>query len=126
MLQTAIMDKHWGDLARIDVDYFDQEEYLGTATLEITDENSVVIWDVEIDENFRGQGYGTKFMTELIGFIYRNIMLTKKVQLFVRKDNISAIKCYEKVGFKVMEREYSSEFLQCLEKSYLMQYFKEN
>ncbi len=125
MLKTALIKNTWLDLARIDVDYFEGEEYLGTATVEVTDENSVMIWDVEVDRHFRGMGYGTKMMAELISFIYSNIMLTRKIELFVSKKNISAIRCYEKSGFKIMPRNYSSEFLRCLETSYLMQYIKE-
>jgi ribosomal protein S18 acetylase RimI-like enzyme len=115
MLRTALMDKNWMDICRIDVDFLHEGEYMGSATIEITDENSVMIWDVEIDENHRGKGLGTVMMTEIIEFIYRNILLTRVVELFVSKKNTGAIVCYTRVGFRVVS---SSNGFNCQ----LMQY----
>lgn len=50
------------------------------------------------DPGKRGKGMGQKFVKELISEC-RNIIPNGDIHLFVYEDNISAIKCYEKVGF---------------------------
>ena len=49
--------------------------------------------------NSRGKGYGTHLMNAILTFAFKELKL-QKVTLVVFDFNTSAIKCYEKVGFK--------------------------
>jgi len=53
---------------------------------------------------FTGKGYGTEALSELIMFVFNNFRL-KKVGLTVFDFNKSALRCYEKVGFKIVNKE---------------------
>jgi len=53
---------------------------------------------------FTGKGYGTEALSELIMFIFNNYSL-KKVGITVFDFNKSALRCYEKVGFKYVNEE---------------------
>ena len=52
------------------------------------------------DKNLRGQGLGEKIVTRLVEFAF-NKLCAKQIELNVYDWNISAIKCYEKVGFVI-------------------------
>lgn len=49
----------------------------------------------------RGKGYGTSFIYLLLEEC-KQIFQTKTVELFVLEDNISVIKCYQKIGFQFL------------------------
>ena len=51
------------------------------------------------DKEFWGKGIGTKATQLILSFAKRELSL-HRVNLFVKKGNIAAIKVYEKVGFK--------------------------
>lgn len=50
---------------------------------------------------YRGKGLGQQIIKKLVRFAFINYNV-KKVELNVFDWNISAIKCYERVGFKIM------------------------
>lgn len=58
-------------------------------------------------QEIRGNGIGKKILTDIIEYGYNELDL-KKIKVTVSEENISAIKCYEKVGFKVTRR-YTDE-----------------
>ncbi len=49
----------------------------------------------------RGKGYGTSFIRLLLQECKLQFQ-TKTVELFVLEDNLSAIKCYQKIGFEFL------------------------
>ncbi|RYE26764.1 MAG: GNAT family N-acetyltransferase [Sphingobacteriaceae bacterium] len=49
----------------------------------------------------RGKGYGTAFIHCLLEKCKRQFQ-TKTVELFVLEDNLSAINCYQKIGFRFL------------------------
>lgn len=51
------------------------------------------------DPQMRGKGFGQSFIRELIDECIK-LTSTKEIFLFVFENNISAIKCYEKLGFR--------------------------
>ncbi len=53
------------------------------------------------DENRRGQGLGEKIVTQLVEFSF-NKLGAEEVELNVYDWNISAINCYQKVGFEII------------------------
>ncbi len=56
-------------------------------------------WGMYIyDESYRGMGIGQNTLTWSIDYA-QNILKVLKIKLEVKEDNISAIKCYEKLGF---------------------------
>lgn len=56
------------------------------------------IWSVSIKEEYRNMGYGTIMMRELV----EKFGKTNTLRLYVYKNNYSAIKVYEKVGFSII------------------------
>lgn len=63
--------------------------------------SDAMIWGVEIYEPYRGQGYGRLLMLELLKVAAQEHSV---VFLFVRRDNIPAIKLYESLGFEVYDQ----------------------
>jgi len=51
------------------------------------------------DKHYRGKGYGTKLITFFGNYLFNNLPLDI-IMLGVLKENIGAIKCYLKCGFK--------------------------
>ncbi len=56
------------------------------------------LFDIIVEENYRGKGYGIKLLNEILTFA--KINLAQKAYLQVVANNYPAIKLYEKVGFK--------------------------
>ena len=62
------------------------------------------IWlGVAVVEKYLGLGLGAMMMNQLISFAKLNKV--KEIKLSVDNDNIAAIKMYEKLGFKLLERK---------------------
>lgn len=57
---------------------------------------------VIVSSNIRGKGYGKTLLLEAIRFAKEKLS-AKKITLGVFEENESALKCYESVGFKVVE-----------------------
>ena len=54
--------------------------------------------------NERGKGFGTAFIHLLLAECQKKFQ-SKTVELFVLEDNISAIKCYQKIGFQFLAKQ---------------------
>lgn len=52
----------------------------------------------------RGKGFGTSFIHLLLAECKR-LFQTKTVELFVLKNNLPAIKCYQKIGFEFLPNQ---------------------
>lgn len=52
----------------------------------------------------RGKGYGTSFIHLLLAEC-QALFQTKTVELFVLEDNLSAISCYRKIGFRFLPNQ---------------------
>lgn len=73
---------------------------IGHCEFSLTDQ-TVVLGRILIGDKFyRGKGLGKIIVTELLDFIKLKID-RQKIELNVFDFNIGAIKCYEKVGFKI-------------------------
>jgi len=57
-----------------------------------------------IGEKYRNKGYGTEILKFLINYAFNELNMNKAL-LHVSSINKSAIKCYEKVGFTVIEEK---------------------
>ena len=57
-----------------------------------------------VDNNIRGKGYGKKLIEEAIDYAKQKLN-AKKINLGVFVNNESALKCYESVGFKIIDIE---------------------
>lgn len=72
---------------------------IGHSTISIFD-NIVCIHDVEIYEEYRGNGYGHKLIGTLLNHIFEKY---DKAILHVTKENEPAYRLYKKVNFEVVE-----------------------
>lgn len=57
-----------------------------------------------IGEEYRNKGYGSQISNYLIDYAFNELKM-ERVLLNVSPSNSSAIKCYEKVGFKIVEKK---------------------
>lgn len=89
----------WKDKAEIRLDFWHDKIYMGHAYVIIHPDDSMGIWNVQIFEDFRGKGFGTQMMTEVLQYIQDNFRQQESVFLNVFFDNEPAKKVYEKVGF---------------------------
>lgn len=81
--------------------------------------NCVCLWSIKIYEEYRKQGFGKLMLKETLEYITTKLHNTKKIELFVHKNNTIAITLYEKLGFKISE-EYSDT------DTYLMEIISKN
>lgn len=56
--------------------------------------------DLVIDEDYQNLGYGTLAVKQIIKY-FKNLDKSNVIKIVVFKENIKAIKCYEKCGFKI-------------------------
>ncbi|HRG38886.1 MAG TPA: GNAT family protein [Bacteroidia bacterium] len=81
--------------------YKQTNEIIGHAEIMKMDDHHVKICRIIIgDQNQRGKGYGQALMKELVIFAAEKLK-AKSIELNVYDWNTSAIKCYERVGFKI-------------------------
>ena len=82
---------------------------------------SARVGKVLIGVDVRGKGYGTKMMNAALTFAFETLQL-ENVTLGVFDFNISAIRCYEKVGFQQQTflkdaRQFENEYWNLIEMS---------
>ena len=75
---------------------------IGHSEIYLTNKNTAKLCRILIGEpNFRGKGLGQLIVNELVRVSFEKYKV-KKVELNVFDWNKSAIKCYKKVGFKIV------------------------
>ena len=108
-LYTLANEEKWYESisARSDIYHFAIEDrktgkYIGGCGINEVDwKNSKVVVGIFIgDADYRNHGYGTDAMKVLVKFIFEQMNINK-IKLGAYSFNQRAIKCYEKVGFKV-------------------------
>ena len=88
------------DFASNNFKYIIEQQCVGTCNTSYLSPSHVCISDVEIDENYRNQGMGYKFLHRIL----RDLALRfEEVILHVTKENVPAYKLYKKLGFDVAE-----------------------
>jgi len=90
------------DTYRFAIESLEYKKFIGGCSVNDVDwKNSVATIGIFIgDKNYRGKGYGKDAMIVLLRFIFEQMNINK-IRLIVYSFNQSAIKLYEKVGFKV-------------------------
>jgi RimJ/RimL family protein N-acetyltransferase len=82
----------------------DGNKVIGHAELYFGEDSIVKLCRILIgDKNYRRKGYGQQIVNELLKLAF-SILTVRKAELNVFDWNISAIKCYEKVGFVKNEK----------------------
>ncbi|NYB75246.1 GNAT family N-acetyltransferase [Sedimentibacter hydroxybenzoicus DSM 7310] len=83
-----------------------EDNMIGTIeVINIDDENKTAkIGRYLLNPELTGRGYGSKALEELVSIAFNDFGL-KKVWLSVFDFNKSAIRCYEKTGFKIASQE---------------------
>jgi diamine N-acetyltransferase len=74
---------------------------------ELAEEGIISLWEVEIYEKCRRQGFAKKMIKETIDYISRTFEYpyVEKVTLLVEKNNEIALNLYKKFGFKIVGTE---------------------
>ena len=80
----------------------DQDKLIGTVGLKKTDEKTVELKAMYLDQSYRGKGLGRKLMNKVIDEAKR--LGYKSIVLDSMSQYKSALKLYEKTGFKNTER----------------------
>lgn len=65
-------------------------------------DNSLFISNLSLDKELRGQNIGTKLIDFMLNDFKTNNIFFESIRLEVKKDNIIAIKFYERYGFKFL------------------------
>jgi RimJ/RimL family protein N-acetyltransferase len=98
------LEKEGNDFFYIANDTFIDIFIIGTLTLRYNyTENYATIGIMIGEKNHLGKGFGQKAIQEAIKVVKKKGIT--EIRLGVHPDNISAIKCYEKVGFKTTNVE---------------------
>ena len=88
------------------IDYYVDNNFVGVGNIYIKDENTLIVVGVEIWEKYRGKGYATKMMKEIVAFYKEQFSsIYSRLTLRVFSDNIPALKAYIHSGFKAYEME---------------------
>lgn len=110
--EKEYMEAHIGDEARFAIVRLDDNEIIGTVSLEEIDHISrkATLGIFIGDKSCRNKGYGAEAIRLVLeyGFKYLNL---NNIKLDVLGFNERAIACYKKCGFKEYGRRRKSEFL---------------
>lgn len=80
-----------------------------------SDDKNQWIYRFMIDHRFQGKGYGTKALELLINLIFRETGCTR-IMLGVKPANLSAIRLYQRAGFRPAGFEFDGEVAFCLDR----------
>jgi len=82
------------------------DDMIGTIELMNIDNEAktAVVGRFLLNPEFTGRGYGTEALTRFVAFVFNDFGL-QKISLNVFDFNKSALRCYEKVGFKAVHKE---------------------
>jgi ribosomal protein S18 acetylase RimI-like enzyme len=65
----------------------------------------IYIEEIEIEEEYRGNGYGYESMLIIIDYMNKHFPKNKGIFLSVLDNNIPAIKIYKKLGFNIFRKD---------------------
>jgi ribosomal protein S18 acetylase RimI-like enzyme len=88
--------------------YFHEEQQIGECVMRLK-KDGYMLQSVSINEEYRGRGLCTKFLTCVLkkytGTIFLSVLMT----------NEPAIKCYTKLGFEEIDRGKSTLYMRKIE-----------
>lgn len=90
------------DSYKFAIETLEDKQFIGGCSINGVDwKNSVATVGIFIgDKDYRGKGYGSDAMRVLMDFIFMQMNINK-IRLTVYSYNESAIKCYERCGYKI-------------------------
>lgn len=86
--------------------YIEDNKIIGSCIVDKINSSCACIHDVFINENDRNQGYGLILMTSILSHLNSDFHYAI---LHVTKENIAAVKLYNKLGFEVVESAFVFE-----------------
>ena len=84
-------------------------ELIGFIALYLKEDKSAFISNLSVLENYNGLGIGTELIKNCSNYL--NSIGFEKIELEVNKDNLQALKFYEKNNFKHISKKENSIFL---------------
>jgi RimJ/RimL family protein N-acetyltransferase len=100
-VQVVVCDVPIGFCCVLLLDEFDRSDRMSPFSHEMY-HDSAVLYNFVLDKPFRGNGYGTKLLQAIIRHMAQKYHKYKYLTLYVDKDNMAAIKMYEKHHFVLL------------------------
>lgn len=79
------------------------EKFIGQIRFEIEGNSATV--SISVVENFRGKGLSKKILTEASAYAFRSFSKINKIYAYIRPENVSSVRAFEKAGYKFLEDE---------------------
>jgi RimJ/RimL family protein N-acetyltransferase len=90
----------------VHINYYVDNNFVGMGGIYIDDKDTLIVVGIEIWEEYRGKGYATKMMKEIVAFYKEQFSsIYPRLILRVFSNNIPALKAYIHSGFKAYEME---------------------
>ncbi len=89
---------------------WDNEALVGLIAIYINKDNFAYLTNVSIANNYRGQQIASELLRRCIKYTQEQKLA--KIKLEVNKQNVAAIKLYEKYNFKVGESDKVTQFME--------------
>jgi len=105
----SISDKKPVTSGNIKLEFYFEGTPVGELEL-CTRNGQIGVWDVRIYPDYRDVGLGNQMMIELVETIRKYFWDFPRAYLYVFKDNIKAIKAYEKAGFIINSTDDYSRY----------------
>lgn len=81
---------------------------IGQIRIDLENDEGIICYS--IDSNFRGQGYGSKVLKEIIKIVTDSDINVSKLIGKVKHNNIKSCKAFENAGYKRIERKDYIEY----------------
>ena len=105
MLEIKTYEEYYSEYL-VDIDYYVDNNFVGVGSIYIEDKDTLIVVGIKIWEKYRGKGYATKMMKEIVAFYKEQFSnIYPRLILRVFSDNIPALKAYIHSGFKAYEME---------------------
>jgi len=87
-----------------------EEKYIGNIQLTNINDDEAIFHIFIGNKEYWGKGVATIATKQILEYAICNLKL-KKISLYVKKENLSAIKVYERVGFKLITENKTDYFM---------------
>lgn len=95
----------------------EQRKLVGLIRLAFLDGDGVLNLHYAVHPDYRRKHYGTKILTEISKYLFKNMLSVSKIELYIKEMNTGSIKCAENAKFK-FDRDFKPVKCDCTVKIY--------